>query len=330
MGTTTSTTNSQSSTAPWTPQAAGLENAFNQANGALSQAQGAKPPTDYTAQFTPDQMQTFQQMLGYANGTNTQNLNAQGNTNVNNGTSATGAALAGLNGYNPSATNNPQSLVDAANQYVSGQNIPAQVAQAMQQANETARDVTIPGITMAANGTGNADSSRAGIAQGLVQRGLAENAQNMTGALSSQAFQNGLSLAENQANANNTAALSAITNMGNIGNAATNSGTNAITQGINGQGQIFGMGENAGQGEQAAQQANLTNQQQQYQAGVSNPFDALRQYMGIIGTQNWGSNSTGSSTTQTSPSAWSVIGGLLGGLGGGAGLAGNLGWKPFA
>jgi len=81
------------------------------------------------------------------------------------------------------------------------------------------------------------------------------------------------------------------------------------------------MGENAGQGEQAAQQANLTNQQQQYQSGFSDPFDALRQYMGIIGTQNWGSNSTGSSTTQTSPSAWSVIGGLLGGLGGGAGLA---------
>jgi hypothetical protein len=330
MGTSTTTQQSQSSTTPWAPQGAALENAFNQAGSALTQAQGAKPPTDFTAQFTPDQLATFQQMIKYANGTNTQNLNNQGNTNVNNGTAATGAALNTLNGFDPSSANNPQALVDAANKYVSGQNIQSQVDQAMQGAKETARDVTLPGITQNANISGNANSSRTGIAQGLVERGLAENAQNMYGALSSQAFQNGLTLAENQANANNTAALNAATNAGNIGNTATNAGTNAITNGINGQGTIFGIGENAGQGEQAANQANLTNQQQQYQSQITSPFDALKQYMGIIGTQSWGGNTSGTSTSQTDPSAWQVIGGLLGGLGGAAGTAGSLGWKPFA
>jgi hypothetical protein len=64
-----------------------------------------------------------------------------------NGTSATSGALNGLAPSTLSAANNTQSLIDSANKYVQGQNIPAQVAQATQQANETARDVTLPQIS---------------------------------------------------------------------------------------------------------------------------------------------------------------------------------------
>jgi hypothetical protein len=229
-----------------------------------------------------------------------------------NGTNATSGALSGLSTYNPSATNNPQALTDAAQKYVEGQNIPAQVAQATQSANEMARDVTLPQISQNAAINGNTNSSRTGIAEGLVQRGLAENAQNMTGALSSQAYTNGLNLAETQANQNNTNSLSALTSAGTLGNAATNSGVNAGTSAINDQSGLYNIAASAGKGEQDANQANLTNQQQQYQSQLQSPFAALQQYMGIVGSNNWGSNSTGTQTTTTNPSALSTVGGLLG------------------
>jgi hypothetical protein len=307
------TSSDNKTTTPWAPQAAALQTAFTGANDALGQSQQAQAPTDFTAQFTPDQLSTFKSMLGYANGNQTpaQTAAAAG-TNMANGTSATTGALNGLSSFNPGDTNNTQSLIDSANQYVKGQNIPAQVQQAMQQATETARDVTLPQISQNAQMSGNTNSSRTGIAEGLVQRGLAENAQNMTGALTSQAYTNGLNLANTQANQNNSATLSALTNAGTIGNASTNTGVNAGTSAINDQSGLFNMAASAGKGEQDANQANLTNQQQQYQSQLSSPFAALQQYMGIVGSNNWGSNSSGTSTTQSNPGALQMLGGLLG------------------
>jgi hypothetical protein len=51
--------------------------------------------------------------------------------------------------------------------------------------------------------------------------------------------------------------------------------------------------------------------------------------MGIIGTNNWGGQTTGTSTTTKTPSAWEVMGGLLGTAGSAAKGLGGLGWKPF-
>jgi hypothetical protein len=332
MGTTT--TNSSSSSQPgFAPQVAGLTTAFNAANGALTQAQGATAPTNYTAQFTPDQLATFQQMLGYSNnGAIPSSEAGAAGTNTTAGTNATTGALTNLAGFNPNATNNPNSLVAAANQYVSGQNIPAEVQNAMFSAEQTANQVTNPGIVQNADATGNADSSRTGIAQGMVDESLANQAASLSGSLQSGAFQNGLNLAENQAQGNNSLTASDLTNLINGGNATTSTGLNAGTSSIGNEGSLFNIGETGGAGQQAANQAYLTNQLQQYQAGVNYPFAALNNYMGIVGSNNWGQNTTG--TQQTSPSALSMIGGLLGAggtlaggigkLGGSAGLAGLL------
>lgn len=330
-GSSTQQQSTSSTTAPsFAPQVGALTTAFNGANTALTKAQGATAPTDFTAGFTPDQLATFKSMLGYTDGNTTpQTTSATGTTMQNAGSAATAGALSGLNSYDPTKLNNTGSLVDQANAYVNGQNIPAQVAQAMQTANETARDVTMPGIEQNAAMTGNTNSSRTGIADGLVQRGLSETAANMTGALGSQAFANGMNLASSNANANNTDKLGALSSEATAGTNATNSGVNAGTAGINDQGALYGMAENAGQGEQAANQANLTNQQQQFQAQTQDPFAALQQYMGIIGSQNWGTTTNGTASTTSTPSAWQVIGGLLGGAGNVASMAGGLGWKPF-
>jgi len=149
----------------------------------------------------------------------------------------------------------------------------------------------------------------------------------MGGALSSQAFQNGLNLAENQTQSNNTNELGALSTLLNGGNATTNTGLTAGDNSVTNATSNFNIGENAGQGEQSANQANLTNEQQQYQAATNDPFAALNNYMGIVGSQNWGSSTTGQ--TQTTPSALSIIGGLLGAGGAAASGGGALGWKPL-
>lgn len=310
MGSSSQTTNSSqnsntnssgtSTTAPgWAPQLQALTNAFSQAGGALTQAQGV------TA--TPGQSAS-----GMTGSNNT--VGATGGALSQNGADATATGLGQLTNYNPYATNNPQAIVDAANKYVAGQNIQAQTDAAMQQAKETARDVTLPGIAQNAALSGNASSSRRGIAEGLVQRSLAENAQNTYNSLSGQAYKDGLALAENQAQSNNAGALSAAGQAASAGTNAANAGTSAVSNAINNVGNANNVDQN-----------NFTN-------SVNNNFAALNDYMKLIGSQNWGSTTTGSSSSQTqgtgtstttsNPSAFQMISGLLGAAGQGLSLFG--------
>jgi hypothetical protein len=305
-------TSKNESTTPWAPQAAALTDAFGKAQTAYGQASQAQAPTDFVAQFTPDQLNVFKSMMGYGNGTSTAGTAATGANLQNAGTTATQGALTGLSNYDPTKLNNTQSISDAAHQYADNQNIGAQTKAAMQQATEQARDVTMPGIEQNAAITGNSNSSRTGIAQGLVQRSLAENTANTYNSLYGQAYGNGLNLASSNANANNANSLGALTGAAGAGTTAANSGVNASSSAINDQGNLFNMAGAGATGGQQAQQANLDNQQAQFQSGTQSPYAALQGLMGIIGSNNWGSNSTGTATTTKTPGAWDVISGLMG------------------
>lgn len=310
----TKTENKQ--TDPWAPQASALESAFANAQSAYNKASGATAPTDFVAGYTPEQLANFQTAINWANGNTTPETNAAvGSSMANAGAAATQGALTGLAGFDPTKLNNTSSLIDAANKYVAGQDIDSQVNNAMLNATQTARDVTLPGIEQNAAMTGNTNSSRTGIAEGLVQRGLAQQSADLGATLRNNAFQTGLQLASANANANNTSQLGALTGAANAGTAAANSGVNAGSQSIQDKGALLGMADSGASGIRDANQAQLDNQQQQYQSQVSSPYDALNGLMGIIGTNNWGSSSTGTSTTEKTPSAWEVLGGLLGAAG---------------
>jgi hypothetical protein len=306
-----------SQTSPWGPQADALTQAFQQAQNAYQQTQSggaAKLPTDFTAGANQNQQNTYQQAIDFSNGNagTAQSQIGAGQTAMNSGQTNINNATTGLNSFNSVNSNNPQSLIDAAKNYASGQDIPSQVKLAMQGATEQARDVTMPGITQAATNSGNANSSRAGIADGLVQRGLAEQSANLSGTLQSQAFQNGLTLAQQQAQNNNVNNLTALSQQGNLGVNSFNSGNTGVNSGVTNESNVLNIGNGGGTGQQNATQANLTNQLQQYQQGQTAPYTSLQQLMGIIGSQNWGSNSTGTSHTESDPGVLGVLGGLLG------------------
>ena len=189
-------TTTGSTTPGFAPQAADLTTAFNGANGALSSASQAVAPTNFTAQMSPAQLAAYQQMIQQGGNLGTPSTQAGTGTALQaDGTSGVGGALSGLSNFNAAGATNPGAINSAAQQYVQGQNIPAQVAAAMQGATQQAQDVTMPGIEQNAAIGGNTNSSRAGIADGLVQRGLAEQSANLNGSLSGAAYAHGLDLA---------------------------------------------------------------------------------------------------------------------------------------
>lgn len=272
-GSSKQTTETSQQTSPWAPQAAALTSAFSDAQGAYQKAQQAQAPTNFTAGLTPDQISTFHRMVGFGNDNSIPDAEAAtGSALTTAGTNGVTGALTGLSGFNPSATNNAATLVDAANKYVAGQNIPAQVKNAMQTATETARDVTMPGIEQNAAATRNTNSSRTGIANGLVQRGLAEQAANLSGTLQSNAFSQGLALANNQATSNNTLGLGALSAQGQLGGNAATTGPSASSNSIADTIKQLSTAAAGGEGLQSGNQADLTNQLQQYEAQVNSPF----------------------------------------------------------
>lgn len=308
----TQTQNSTSSSSPWGPQATALQGAFDNANTAYGKASTATAPSNFTAGMTPEQLQTFQSMLGYS-GANQGASGAVTNTGVNNlgtGSDAAAGALTRLGAFDPSATNNMDAVISGANKYVSGFDVPGAVSAAMRDATQEARDVTLPGMESAAAGSGNINSSRTGIAEGLVQRGLAEKSADLSATLRNNLFSAGAAQEGGILSGNNANTLQADTSGGYIGSNLAANGASEVGQGINDGTNLFSLAAAGGSGLQQNNQLGLTNDLQKYEANVSSPYDALNAYMNIIGNRSWGQNATGTQQTTSTPSALQTIGGI--------------------
>lgn len=256
---------------------------------------------------------------------------AAGSGMVGAGSSGASDALTKLAGFDPSVINNVDATVKGGLAYAGGMDIPGAVRAAMLPAMQTARDVTNPGIEANAAGTGNINSSRTGIAQGLVDRGLAEQAGGMASDMFNNAFTTGANLTSSQNTNNNNAILTALQSRLNGGTSLATGGAGVTGSGVSDTANALGTALAGATGPQQNAQLGLTNKLQQFQSGTQSPFAALQSLMSIIGTQNWAPSST--TTGSSTPSAMSVIGSLLGAggsllgskpgaFGGGAGLLG--------
>lgn len=310
----TSTQNSSSSSSPWGPQANELTTAFNNAQAAYGKASGAVAnlPQNFTAGMTPEQLQTFGSMVGYGN-SGIPNASAVTNAGLGNLATGSGAAAGALNtlgAFNPSATNNIGTAVDGAKTFANGLDIDGAVKNAMLPAMQEMRDVTLPGMESSAAGSGNINSSRTGIAEGIAQRGLAEQAAGLASNMYNNAYNTGAGISATQSNQNNNAALQAATSQGYLGSNLGANGAAQVGSGIGDAGNLFTLAAQGGAGLQQNNQLGLTNALQQYEAQTSSPYDALNGLMQIIGSRSWGSNSTGTQTTTSQPSMLQTIGGI--------------------
>lgn len=220
------------------------------------------------------------------------------------GNSQAGAGLSDLTTGSNNLSNLTPGVLSSAKQYMAGMNPLAQTQAAMQGAEQEAKDVTMPSIASGAAATGNVNSTGTGVASGLVQDNLAQNFAQDYGNISSTDWSNALNLAGNT----NLAAALGLTGAGNT----------AITSGTQ-------TGERGATGVTTA------------------PYASIEEYLQDLSNLNMGSTSTGSGTmtgtsdqnTTSTPSALSVIGGLLGAggsmlgaspgaFGGGSGILGLM------
>ena len=204
----------------------------------------------------------------------------------------------------------------------------------MRDANQNFSDVYTPALARNAAGTGNINSTAPSIQQGIVERGLAQRAGDISAQLRGGLYSQGLNLAENQASMDTQARLGALSNLvsggvgaSNAGVGAYNGAVNALNSSVQQQAGLYNMANNAAQNLYQAQQAPLTNQYQQWQFGTNGPFAALNNYWNIVGGQMYGNQSqnqsqsqsqmqgNSSGTTTTNPSLLSSIGGGIGILG---------------
>lgn len=251
-----------------------------------------------------------------------------GNSNIPGSSAAAGGALTGAgasgaagglyglaNFQNGGGT---QSNIDAANAYANNPAISGQVTAAMRDATNQANESTIPGINQQAAGSGNINSNRPQIAQGIVQRGLDNKAADISANLRGNAYTTGLGLAEQNSEANNTNALSALLGRVSGGTAAANAGVNANSGAVGQQGGLYDIANAGISGQNTASQADLTNQGQAFNFQTNSPFQGLQNFYNLIGANSWGGSSTGTSnsTTTKNPSILDMIGGSMHALGG--------------
>lgn len=293
-----------------------LQQAFQGASDAYNKAAGVGGPSDFTARYSPAAMDLFRQQLGYGANTGVaNNTGALGNTFGNMGANAASTGLNGLANFTPQG--GTQFNIDAAGQYANNPAIQGMVDASMRDANQQYNDVTSPGITRNAAGTGNINSTSPSIERGIVERGLAQKAADISSTLRGNSWSQGLNLAQNQSNNNNQSILASLMGAANGGTNAANTGINANNSYVNQLAGLFNIGNTGAQNEQAGNQADLTNQMQQWNFGTNSPFAALNNFYNIIGNRQWGSQTQGSGSSQTTnnPSTLSMIGGGLGMLG---------------
>lgn len=315
MGGSSSKTTQQTATnqGPWLPQQGYLTGAFGDAQNLYNQTSQNGYTGNFVAQPTAGQTNTFNSLLQGTGGTldQSQASNAYGSAAAGSGLGATNGATSGLFGI---AGQDPtQNNINAAGQYANNPYMDGMVNSALTDAQRQLTESTLPSIDRDAAATGNLNSSRAGVASGIAQRGFQETAANTSANLRGQAYQSGISQAQ-QDTANQIGALSSA---GQLGNSQFGQGLYGIGNSSN----ILNTGVNAATGASAGVTANnqapLDNALAQSQYSQNNPWQMLQNYYGIVGGNNWGQNGTSSSvgTQQQNPSMLSSIGSVAGILG---------------
>jgi len=300
---------------PWKVQAPYLEDAFKQAQN-LYNTNSATPgyTGDFYAGMNPTQKALVDTGVNYFTGTG-QNM-ATELTNASSGLAATGGqglvnSAQGL--YDLANGDSTGSNIANANRYAQNPYIDQMVNAATYDANRNAAENVVPNLYRNAAASGNINSDRTALAQGVVDRGLAENAQNISAQLRGNAYSNGLQMAQQdqQQQAQN------LSNAGNMYDALVARGAGGLSDAFNMETQSLGNAANYATMNQTEAQNQLQNDYQKQQYAEQRPYNLLNNYYSIIGSNNWGQNGTQTTntTSSSSPGIGSVIGGALGGIG---------------
>lgn len=305
-------------TEPWAPQGQALQFAFNEAQNLYNSKKGTPfYQGDLHAGLDPLTQQGIDKTAGYVNGSGQQGADAVTGASGNL-IGANPQYLEAIKGLYGAASADPTGAnIDAAGRYANNPALQAQIDAVGADIRRNLGENIMPSIDRTATASGNINSSRAGIAEGIAARGAKEELAQTAAGMRYNAYNNGLGTAES----------ARTSNLGFQGQAAGLYGS-AVGQGMSG----FGQGQTmnlqlldslvrSGQLRQEDAQHLMDTEFARWQGGDTRDQDLLKNYYGVIGANNWG----GTSTEKISGGGPGIIGGLLGGLATFSGLGGVKG-----
>ena len=208
--------------------------------------------------------------------------------------------------YRKSLADPTQGIISNASQYANSPYAQSMVDAASRDVTRNLQENELTGIQSGAIDAGGLNSSRAGAAEAIAQRGAADRIADTSANIRGDLFNQGLQMSQNQHNQNFANASGANSQ---LGAAFTNGMQGAATaQGIN-----FGNADaitRAGSMFQADQQGQMDDKFTNWQNSMNMPWNTLGNYMGVIGGGN--PISGGIQTSSTSAGKQSGIGTALG------------------
>lgn len=301
-------TNEKFDTGPSSFQKPYLTDAFGSAQDLYKSKQGTPYyQGEMYAGMSDEAKKALESLKGYATTTGLGSANQL---------SSIGSNLAGygdraastIDSYAQMAGQDPtQANIASANAYADNPAINGMIDASSRDVTRNLNENTLPSIDRAASATGNINSSRAGIASGVAQRGAADRIGDISASIRGDAYNRGLSLAQNDRS----------TNLNAMGNAAgayrdlAGFGVDALTAGTASGYDAFGQIGSANQQEQTDRQGQDTADFTRWQGNDTRAQDLLNNYYSTIGGNQWGQSGT-SSGTSTSTQNNSILGTIAG------------------
>lgn len=209
--------------------------------------------------------------------------------------------------YNRSSMDPTQSILASANQYANNPYVDGLIDSSTRDVARQFSEQTMPGLNRAFAGSGNTNSTRAGVEAGIAQRGAGDRMADISSGIRSQFFGQGLSMGQNQYNQNLQNMMGAnqgLMSAGQFGAGLLNNGQQYAQNN-------FGMGQLAGGMYQGQNQAQLDASKSYWNESLQNPLSV---YSALLGGAAQ-TKTTGAAGTVTQPSIMSQAGSFIGALG---------------
>lgn len=232
-----------------------------------------------------------EQTFGYGSGM--MNLGAQAGAP----SAAVGSNAADI--YSRSTMDPTQQIIGQAGQYANNPYVDGMIDASSRDVMRQFGEQTMPGMNRAFAGSGNTNSSRAGVESAIAQRGTQDRLADISSGIRSQFFGQGLGMAQNQYNQNLTnmmGANSGLMNAGTFGAGMINSGQQFA-------GNNFNQGQSAGGVFQNQNQNILNGNMNQFNEGIQNPLSVYSALSGAAGN----SQAKTSAGVVTQPSIMSQV-----------------------
>jgi hypothetical protein len=293
-GKTKTETTGTSDTGPSKFQQPYLDQTFGAAQDIYNSSKGsAAYQGDTYAGMTDEQKKQLASIKDYANGQSMTAANGISAIGAAQTAATNGQAVTNLDRFTQLAgTDATKSNIDAATAYANNPAIDGQIDAASRDVTRNLNESQLPGIDRVASSTGNINSSRAGVAAGIAQRGAGDRIADTSATIRGAAYDKGLSMASSDRAAQLAAYSQAAGQFANLNQ-----------QGIDATAQGTSMANTA---QDRAAAVDVKNQ-----IDAQGGLDALSRYQAIVGSNAWGTSgtTTGTGTQSTSGNIFGQIAG---------------------